>query len=463
MAMMPDRRAGPSPNRSRSISPFEMNHPFKTLLGLGLTLVLLLNTAMAARAGESGYVRLLPNDGNNVYPATGLLRHWPTNGPRELWRAAIGAGKSAVIVAGDHAFTAAQFDGKQWALCLDPATGKMLWKTMLYDKENHHQVAGPVSSPVVDGDRVYFIPYKNNQGDIFDIRCPVFCLSARDGHVVWSEGDKFVSTEGSTPLIVGDTLYISSNGRESILVAVDKMSGRLLWRTPELNDAASSRAVYGAGSSLTYQVVGGIPQIIVSVFSNDNLGVSARTGEVLWHWKLPATLSSGLVSTPVAVGTRVFFSGFQGDSAVGACVDMRTKDGGIEPVIRYQSSRRQCNAYHTISVVDGAAYGFGLGGDHEALQCTDFETGDLLWEQAGPDWSRRGNLTIADGLIFAVTKKDELVLAEASKTAYQELGRVNLGIKMGIPQQPTIFDGRLFLRGNDTVVCYQVGASPEKE
>ena len=49
------------------------------------------------------------------------------------------------------------------------------------------------------------------------------------------------------------------------------------------------------------------------------------------------------------------------------------------------------------------------------------------------------------------------MLAQANKTAYQELGRVNPGIKLGIQQQPTIFNGRLYLRGNDTVVCYEVG------
>jgi len=28
---------------------------------------------------------------------------------------------------------------------------------------------------------------------------------------------------------------------------------------------------------------------------------------------------------------------------------------------------------------------------------------------------------------------------------------------LGLPQQPTIFGERLYLRGNDTIVCYQVG------
>ncbi len=424
---------------------------------LSTVIMSLLAVASGARAGESGYVRFLPNDGNNVYPATGLFRQWPTNGPTELWRATIGDGKSAVIEADGRAFTAAQVEGGQWALCLDPATGKTLWKVLLYDKENHHNVLGPVTSPVVDGDRVYFIPYKNNDGDIYDLRCPVFCLRAKDGGTIWSEGEKFVSTEGSTPLIVGNTLYISSSSRDCILVAVDKMTGKLLWKTPEPIDAGH-KAVYGAGSSLTYQVVQGIPQIIISVFRNDNMGVNPDTGEIFWHWQLPTAASSGMVSTPVAIGSRVFFSAFQGESSWGVWVDMNVKDGRITPATRSQSNRLQCNAYHTVSVFNGAVYGFGLGTNHEAMQCTDFDTGELLWQQDGPDWSRKCNLTVADGLIFALTKGDELVLAEANKTGYQELGRVNPGVKLGIQQQPTLFNGRLYLRGNDTVVCYQAGA-----
>ncbi|MGD0412196.1 MAG: PQQ-binding-like beta-propeller repeat protein [Verrucomicrobiota bacterium] len=420
--------------------------------------LILLAAASGARAADSGYVRLLPNDGNNVYPATGLLRQWPAPGPKELWRATIGDGKTAVIVAGGRAFTSTQTDGKQWALCLDPATGRTLWKTMLATNENHHQVVGPVTTPVVDGDRVYFIPYESINGDFYKIVCPVFCLRAGDGSVVWSEGEKFVSTEGAMPLIVSNTLYISSCSRDCVLAAADKMTGKLLWKTADPDDVGHP-AVFGAASSLTYQVVGGIPQIIISIHRNDNMGVNAETGQTLWHWKLPTPVGSGMVSTPVALGSRVFMSAFEAASSWGICLDMQVKDGKIEPVVRTQSDRLQCNAYHTVSIVDGAVYGFGLGARQESLQCTDLETGALLWEQAGPDWSRKSNLTVADGLIFALTKKDELVLAEANKTGYKELGRVNPGIRLGVQQQPTIFNGRLYLRGNDTVVCYQVAAA----
>jgi hypothetical protein len=119
-----------------------------------------------------------------------------------------------------------------------------------------------------------------------------------------------------------------------------------------------------------------------------------------------------------------------------------------------------CNQYHTPSVVEGAAYGFGRGESGDALQCMNAADGKLLWQRESTEWRRDRQLTIADGLIFAITTKEELVLLEANKTGYKELGRVNPGIKLGIPQQPMICDGRLYMRGEEVMVCYEVGAGP---
>ena len=102
--------------------------------------------------------------------------------------------------------------------------------------------------------------------------------------------------------------------------------------------------------------------------------------------------------------------------------------------------------------------GFGKGEEHDALQCTNLEDGRLLWQNQGPAWSRKGQLTVADGLIFAITQQEELLLLEANRSGYKELGRLEPGIDlgMGCPQQPVIAGGRLYLRGNDTLVCYKI-------
>lgn len=445
----------------------------KMLSAAALAALLLSPAARSARAAEvpqpapplaqnMDLTRFLPNDGNNVYNATGLLRAWPAAGPKELWRATIGVGKSAVLESNGRLFTAAQFEGKQWALCLDPKTGKTLWKHELLNKENTHQVRGPVTSPIIDGDRVYYIPYLNNKGDFYDILCPVFCLRVADGSEVWHEDKLYTATEASVPLILGDTLYIAANRRESVLVAVDKMTGKLRWKVNDPVDTQfnQNNKIFGSSSSLTVQMLDGIPTIITGVYKNDHIGVDTRTGKILWHYALPVGPSSGIVSTPVAVGNRLFISAFQAQSSWGVCLEMVKKGDLYEPKVVYSDQKLQCNAIHTISILDGAVYGFGRGASSDALQCTNFADGKLLWQQEGPDWTRNSQLTIADGLIFALTRNDELVLAEASKTGYKELGRVKPGIKLcalkGTQQQPTIANGKLYLRGEDTVICYQI-------
>ena len=135
---------------------------------------------------------------------------------------------------------------------------------------------------------------------------------------------------------------------------------------------------------------------------------------------------------------------------------MKVKDGKIIPEKVYQSQHLQCNMYHTPSVYDGAVFGFGIDEQGYSLQCTDFKDGSLLWQKGGTDWHRENQLTIADGLIFAITRNEELVLLEAGRNGYKEKGRFNPGLKFGIQQQPIIANGRLYLRGEETLVCYQI-------
>ena len=406
------------------------------------------------QTAKEEYVRLFPNDGNCVYPGKGLLRKWPEGGPHELWRLKIGEGKAAIIESGGKAFTAYQAEGKQWAACLDPATGNIIWKKMLIAVENHHVVAGTVSTPIVDGDRVYFFPYDSDKGNYWYPQCPIFCLNVTDGATIWEEHEQFNASEGGLPLILGNVMYIGSSGKTSVLEAVDKLTGKLLWK---IGHDSGENYCFQTGSSLSYAEFGGVPQIICCIYKDDYIGVHATTGEILWHWSFPsAPPASGPVPTPVVLGNRMFVSTFQGNSSWGALLEFSMKNGKLSADTIYISDKLMCNGFHTPSVTEGAVYGFGRGNSGDALQCLDLKSGKLLWQQENQEWGRNGNMIVADGLIFALTKRDELVLIEAGKNGYQELGRVNPGIKLGIQQQPTLFNGRLYLKGNDTIVCYQV-------
>ncbi|NLX96333.1 MAG: PQQ-binding-like beta-propeller repeat protein [Rhodopirellula sp.] len=419
------------------------------------TLLLLVSTMGTAPIVAQDLERFLPNDGNSVYQAKGLLRQWPAEGPKELWRNEIGWGKSAVVEAGGQAYTATETDDKQYAVCLDPLNGKVLWKTLIYPKNNRHFAKGPVTSPVVDGDRVYFIPYAVDR-DVWDMCAPIICLKT-DGSELWRQDKSFFGTEASTPIVVGDTLYVSTDSRERIvLVALDKKTGDLRWSTA-MDETKKGREL-GAPASLTYQVVDGIPQIITATYGTEEiLGVHAATGEIMWRYPCPAPISIGLVATPVAVGSKLFLCAGEGKGKdFSALLEMKAADGKIAYEELYLSTEFQNNAFNTPAIYRDSIFGFGGNKTAGFLHATNFTDGSLLWKQADREWTNQQNLVIADGLIFALTKNNDLVLAEASRDGYKEVGRVETRIDLGRPQQPTIANGRLYLRGTDTVVCYQI-------
>ena len=417
-----------------------------------------ISPARADEAANTDLERFLPNHGNSVYDLTGILRQWPPEGPKELWRVEIGWGKSAVLEANGLAFTAAETDDKQWAVCLDPLTGETRWKHLLLAKGNSHFARGPVTSPVIDQDRVYFIPYAIHEGDVWEMRCPIVCMNC-DGTELWRADEEFWATEASTPLVVDDTLYVSAdNPQRAILVALDKKTGRLRWTA--YCKSEKDREL-GAPSSLTYQVVDGIPQVIVGTYgTRELLGVHADTGQIMWRYPYPAEIIIGLISTPVAVGSRLFVCGGEGKNRnFSVCLDMQALDGKIACRELYKSTELQTNMYNTVAVYQDAVFGFGGNRMAGFLHCTNFADGSLLWREDSQDWTKDQNLIVADGLLFALTKNEELVMAEASRKGYQELGRVKLPVELGRPQQPTIANGRMYIRGIKSVVCYQIAQS----
>jgi len=391
--------------------------------------------------------RFIPSDGNTVYNAKGFLRRWPNGGPCELWRISMGQGKSAVVEAGGLAFTLTLEEKQQWAVCLDPRTGKTRWRTRLAGADVG--ATEVVASPLVDGDRVYFVPARSLQEE----GLTVVCLKTADGSELWHGRDELEHVAACpTPLIVGNTLYCplyGGKGPQPVLVAVDKLSGKVLWRAPAAVQGAGRKC--GAGiASPSYQIIDGIPQIILAVYSspvNEIWGLNADTGELFW--KYGANAHYGMIPSPVAVGSRVFLC--DGLPPFSACLQMYVRDGKIKARQLYHDARNQCNQYNTVAVIDGHVYGFSNG----ALQCTRLADGKLLWQREDRDWAHGPQLIAADGLLF-VLGTFQLVLAEASPSGYHELGRVRHHVSLGYPQQPTLANGRLYLRGDKEIVCYDV-------
>ncbi len=372
---------------------------------------------------NSDLPRVMPADNNNVYNGKGLLRKWPVNGPEVSWQYEIGGGWGAVVEGNGKTFVMAKKDGKQYAYCFDAAKGSLLWMHELFSRE----LAYGASSPLIDKDRIYFIA----EG-------AVVCLKMEDGSEIWRQEKDYKGTQFASGLIIGDTLFIPQNS----LIAVDKMTGKVIWKTTGPNVSPAS---------LAYQILDGIPQIIVPVGSGKDAevwGVNAKDGTVFW--KFPVKIGYGLCVSPVVDGSRVLLSSGEPGQEFLISLQMFIKDGKVQPAPVYIRKDTQSNKAHTMSIYNGAIYGFW----NRRIDCTRASDGQVIWSEKNKGWDYDQQLIIADGLIFAVSGEN-LVLVDINNKVYKEVGRVKIPIKTSM-QQPTIANGRLYLRGEKEIICYKV-------
>ena len=188
----------------------------------------------AAGRGTASWPRFNGPQGDNISPDTGLLKQWPTEGPTLLWTAKdLGEGYSSVVLAGDRIYTAGNKDGKTVVTALDP-DGKILW-------QRPHGGAWSVASlarstPTIDGDRVYD---ENGVGD-------VACLDAKDGTPVWHVNvlKKFAAPNirwhlAESVWIDGQHVICCPGGPQTAVVALDKKTGEVAWKSPPMGDDTS--------------------------------------------------------------------------------------------------------------------------------------------------------------------------------------------------------------------------------
>jgi outer membrane protein assembly factor BamB len=219
---------------------------------LALTTVLL---SAAAAGADSHWPQFRGAQSLGVSEATGLPDVWDTS-THVAWKADVpGRAWSSPIVWGDRVFVTSVIDeGKteaarkglyfggerakppasthRWMVyCLDWETGKVRWERLAHQgvpsSPRHIKNSYASETPVTDGERVY--AYFGNVG--------VFCYDL-DGKELWSKNlgtYKMALNWGtaSSPVLYKDRLYIvDDNEQQSFLVALDKRTGKEVWRVP---------------------------------------------------------------------------------------------------------------------------------------------------------------------------------------------------------------------------------------
>ena len=383
----------------------------------------------------------------------GLLKEWPKDGPPLAWRVSgLGGGDSAPSIAAGRIFGMSNLEGDAVVWALDEKDGKKLWVTSIgkaFPQRMPQSKEGPSCTPTVDGDRLYAI---GMGGDLA-------CLQVADGKILWQRsltkdfGGKVPNWSfRESPLVDGEKLICTPGGADATLVALDKMTGKTIWKCAA---PGSPTAAYASAIAVDFEG----QREYVQLTRGALIGVAASDGRFLWKYDHPASRSGINCSTPLYLDGSVFAASAYG---TGGGLAKLTKDpsGEIKADEVYFTKRMQ-NHHGGMIVVDGYLYGANGGNEGGWLLCLDFKTGKIMWDQR--DSGRKapkGSILLADGLFYYRTEDGAILLIEPNPQKYIERGRFEQPDRTSKPAwaHPVIANGKLYVRDQDLLLCYDVKA-----
>jgi outer membrane protein assembly factor BamB len=373
-----------------------------------------------------------------------------------VWKVELtGTGNSSPIVWGKHLFLhTASRDGKQRSLvCIATANGAIRWEKSV--------PAGPAkirpdsslasSTPTTDGKAVYVSFWDGK--DIL--------LSAYDFHgaLLWRKNLGTFNSQhgpGVSPILYRDRLILANdmdkddfttkvpNTRPSMLIALDKRTGELVWETPRV----AERACYSA-PFLRHRPGQQAPELVVTS-TTAVTGYNIETGTKLWEakgWQEHAVkVPMRTVASPALAGDTlcVCSGGDAGRFAIGLALPGA---GSADQPRRVWENRKDF-PYVSSPLVRGEHIYFV--NDTGWAGCYHAATGKRVWFERLAESGFHSSPLLIDGKVYAISAAGELYVLAAEPTfrilARNELGEV-------VRATPAVADGRLYIRGQRHLYC----------
>lgn len=367
---------------------------------------------------------------------TGLLKTWPEGGPALLWKAeGIGKGYSSAAVVGDTVYTSGDVGENLMIFAID-AAGRQKW-SLVQGPAFTKSYGGSRSTPVVDGNRLYVVGGSGL----------VTCHDTQTRKLLWQrELKEFGGRPGGwgyseSALVVDDKVIVTPGGKTG-LVALDKLTGKDVWLGDAPFDAhyASAIAIREGGSTLLVQGTGR------GLFAFD-----AQSGKKVWS----SDFSGGNTANcpdPVYGDGHLFWANGYGKG--GICFQVANKDGAWSFTERWRTP--DMVNHHGGYVIDK---GYVYGNHNNGWACIDLTTGTTKWKDA--KGVGKGSIAFADGMLVLFSERaGRAALAPASPDGLALVGETSVAGEGASWAHPAVANGRLYLRYDTNLYCFDVKARP---
>ncbi len=386
---------------------------------------------------------------DGISSETNLLKKWPNNGPEKKWTyRGAGTGYSGFSIVGGGLFTMGTRNDDVHVIALNAHTGKEVWTRKIGgDDTGSYKTgwgSGPRGIPTWDDGKLYALGPSGT----------LACLAARTGSVIWSVhlAKDFDGTMGGwgyseSPLVDGDKVIVAPGGESSPIVAFNKQTGKVIWKTEAIDGV--NRSEY---SSIIPAELDGKRQY-VKFFQKVIVGVDADNGKVIWRSEWPRG-KVAMIPTPIIDGQEIYMTGGYGSGSKLFEVNRKSTSD------LWDDRRTMSNQHGGVIKYGDYLYGFS---DRNGLTCQSWKTGEQVWVEETKQL-KKGSVVLADGMLICLNESDGTVtLADATPDGFKQRGQFQLQpqskdrpVKGKIWTHPVVAYGNLYLRDQEIIICYDI-------
>lgn len=389
-----------------------------------------------------------------IVEATGLAEKWPDGGPRVIWSRPLGTGHSSIVVDDGRLFTMYRagngrarqgpWDAEEVVVALDAKSGQTIWEHKYPSRrEDFSFGAGPHSTPLVVGDRVFTIG-TNQQ---------FFAFDKRTGRVLWSHDfiKEFKSPElfirpnvktgyGCSPIAFRETVICSVGGPGQSVMAFRQSDGAVVWKSGDfLTSAAAPILIELAGR----------PQLVL-LGGGTVTALDPADGTVLWSH--PHDPGNDLnCTTPLWGPDNVLFvsSAYKAGSRA---IQLRQEGGATHAEELWFTNRVR---FMFLSAIRLGDHVYGTTGDFGPafLTALDIKTGQAAWQHRG--FSRASLLQAGDKTII-MDEDGDLALAKLAPEGVTILSQARI-FDTTSWTVPTLVGTTLYARDREKIVSLDLG------
>jgi len=377
---------------------------------------------------------------DNISRETGLLKTWPTGGPKKLWSfKGLGKGFASPIVVGDRVYITGSANEEEILFALD-TDGRKVWQTT-YGPMWTKNFPSARTSPTFHDGRLYLVSTLGR----------VVCVDAADGKVVWAVDTKkrFGArdiTWGITesPLVVGDRIICTPGGEEAPMAALSLKNGATIWTMTGLSDKSAycSPQLVKRGSRT----------LAVTALSDHIVGVDVADGKLLWSHPYKGRCRAH-INTPVHHDGIVFFTSGYNDGGVA----LKLSANG-DSVKKLYDAKTVDTHHGGLVLLDGHLYTSNWENNKKGKwMCVELATGKIKYET---EWQCKGAITSAEGMLYCYEeKKGNVALVKATPGGFDPIS--SFRVEEGADQHwahPVIANARLYIRHGDVLMCHDIKA-----